>query len=135
MFKILTLFLEGKKYGISIDYVTSIEKNVRGITPLPGSNSNIIGVVNVRGEIIPVIDVKKVLTNIDNDVNDDQKLILFSFEEDKGALLVDDTDNIIDISEEQVESTEIDGNETKVANLEDGIFVLLNLEQIRGKLG
>lgn len=132
--KILTFFLNGVKYGLSIEYITSIEKNDRDITDMPGSNPNILGVVNVRGEIMPVIDVKRILGKSSGEKIDDQKLILFTYEGDKGALLVDDTDNILDVLEEEIEVMSMEKGDVKVANLDDGIFVLLDLKKIKHEI-
>ncbi|MED2737742.1 chemotaxis protein CheW [Bacillus toyonensis] len=169
--KILTFYLDGDKYGISIEKVVTIEKNDRKITSVPMADRTILGVVNVRSKIVPVIDLKMVLHNLKNKdmtdisadlekVNEDmntvvaeyddsveakktninsaskneldtnKKLILFEIEEKVGALLVDDTDNIINVESEEIEDFEFEGEKAKIVKQEKEIFVLIDIEEL-----
>lgn len=169
--KILTFYLDGDKYGISIEKVVTIEKNDRKITSVPLADKTILGVVNVRSKIVPIIDLKMVLRNLKNKdlidigtslgkVNDDmntnvsvqediieseatliessaknelntnKKLILFEIEEKVGALLVDDTDNIINVENEEIEDFEFDGEKAKIVKQEKELFVLIDIEEL-----
>ena len=127
--KILTFYIAEKKYGISIEHIVTIEKNDRKITDIPQSDPAIRGVVNIRSNICPVIDLKVILDNEKNELDESKKLILFKWNEKNGALLVDDTDNIIDVEENEIESFEYDDKATKVVNTNGEIFVLIELEE------
>ncbi|WP_088362817.1 chemotaxis protein CheW [Bacillus cereus] len=164
--KILTFYLDGDKYGISIEKVVTIEKNDRKITSVPMADRTILGVVNVRSKIVPVIDLKMVLRNLkdkdlsnigtslekvdseviegpsvqedgieynassEDDLNTNKKLILFEIEDKVGALLVDDTDNIINVEKEEIEDFEFDGEKAKIVKQEKEIFVLIDIEEL-----
>jgi len=125
--KILTFYINDKKYGVSIDHIITIEKNDRKITDIPKTNPIIRGVVNVRSRICPVIDLKMYLENTDNELNEEKKLILFEINERNGALLVDNTDNIMDVDSKNIEEFESEKVKTKVVNQDNDVFVLIDI--------
>ncbi|MGF7535563.1 chemotaxis protein CheW [Bacillus mexicanus] len=126
--KVLTFYLEEKKYGVSIEHIITIEKNDREITEIPNAHNAIRGVVNVRSKICPVIDLKMVVQNIENEIDDTKKLILFEIAEKSGALLVDDTDNIMDVEQEHIEDFDNGDVKAKVVNQEGDVYVLIEME-------
>lgn len=125
--KILTFYINNKKYGVSIDNIITIEKNDRKITDIPKTNPIVRGVVNVRSRICPVIDLRMYLENEENELNEDKKLILFDINEKNGALLVDNTDNIMDVNTDNIEEFESDRVKTKVVNQDNDVFVLIEI--------
>lgn len=126
--KILTFYINEKKYGISIENVVTIEKNDRKVTDIPKSQKSIRGVVNIRSKICPVIDLRMMLENTENTLDETKKLILFEIEEKNGALLVDDTDNIMDVEESNIEEFESGDIKTTVVNQDGDVFVLIKIE-------
>src|SRR6185503_21248116 len=55
-----TFFLSGEEYGVDVRLVQEIIR-VTAITPVPRAPEFIKGVINLRGRIIPVVDVKRKL--------------------------------------------------------------------------
>lgn len=131
MLKVLTFYLGKEKYGVEIDHIVTVEKNERPITNIPNGSDVLRGVVNIRSKIVPIIDLKKLLTGNAEEVNrQDCKLIIFDKNQFTGAIQVDDTDNIIDVSEDQVEKIERKGKMHHIVNLGEEAFVILDLDQI-----
>ena len=128
--KVLTFFVNNKKYGIGIDKIKTIEKNDRVITSIPNSKISIRGVVNVRSQIVPIIDLRYYLDNELSEFNTNQKSIICEENDKLGAILVDETEVIIDISENDIEDFTTSDFTTSVVNLENNIFMLINLENI-----
>jgi len=62
--------------------------------------------------------------------NQDNKLLLFSYEDVDGAFLVDDTDNVIDISEEDVQILESDEETQTVVSQGETLFPLLEINSV-----
>lgn len=54
----LTFMLDGEEYGVDILRVQEI-KGWDGVTPLPNMPDFILGVINLRGTVVPVIDLRK----------------------------------------------------------------------------
>jgi purine-binding chemotaxis protein CheW len=53
----LTFFLNGEEYGIEILKVMEIRK-WETPTAMPGSNNNVLGMINIRGNVVPIIDLR-----------------------------------------------------------------------------
>lgn len=70
----LTFHIHGEDYGISIIYVTEII-GMQQITTLPGFSTYMRGVINIRGRVIPVMDVRLRL-GLDERAYDDRTCVI-----------------------------------------------------------
>jgi purine-binding chemotaxis protein CheW len=91
--------LGNESYGIDISLVSSIEKQVN-VVPVPNSIAYIKGIINLRNEVIPVINLKKKFNMKDFDVPGENEIII-KFNDITIALEVDSVEEIhnIDASE------------------------------------
>ena len=129
------IFSLGKElYGIDIKKVTTIEKEKQYIiTRVPKSSSFVKGVINLRGEIIPVIKLRKKFGMNEIEVNEDTRIIIVKIEDISVGLIVDAVVEVMYISSNSIEnvsglSTEIDSSYIQgVGKLEDRIVTLINL--------
>lgn len=55
--QVLTFFLDGEEYGMDILRVKEI-KGWTGVTPLPNTPDHLLGVLNLRGDVVPVVDLR-----------------------------------------------------------------------------
>ena len=55
--KYLTFHLGKEEFGIQVKYVREI-MGVQDITPVPGTPAHLKGVINLRGRVIPVVDLR-----------------------------------------------------------------------------
>jgi purine-binding chemotaxis protein CheW len=88
-------------YAIPIQNVISIEK-VESITPIPHLPDYVKGIVEVRGDLIPVIDFENVLYNRSLLVSEISRLIVLKTDEISLAILVNDAKEIVDIPPEKL---------------------------------
>lgn len=99
--QVIIFTLENENYGIDIEGVSGIEAD-HEIVRVPNSSRNIKGIINLRGEVIPVIDLKNKF-NIPNDgVYEDNQVIIVNTDECKIALLVDGVKEIHSIEGEDI---------------------------------
>ena len=56
--QMLTFSLDDVLYGVNVSQVREV-KNFEGVTPVPYAPEYVRGVTNLRGEVIPVIDLRK----------------------------------------------------------------------------
>jgi purine-binding chemotaxis protein CheW len=90
--------LEGQLYGLPIALVKSIV--VPGaITPIPGTPAHLLGVVNVRGEIESVLDLRQVLNLPSAAIGITSRLLIAQVGEIRSGLLVDAMHDIIGMTE------------------------------------
>jgi purine-binding chemotaxis protein CheW len=128
--KVLTFYLGEEKYGVEIEHIVTVEKNERANTKIPNGSEIVKEVVNVRSKIIPVIDLNRLFTGVESRDTHKKKLIIFEKELNAGAILVDDTGNIIDITDDQVEKIDRDGKNVRIVNLETEAFVIVGLDEL-----
>lgn len=80
-------------YGVNADYVVDIITEVN-ITWLPMLPPHIRGVVNLRGQIVPIIDFRRLLGQ---PLKDNDCIVVLDFEETKIGILVDTVDQMVDV--------------------------------------
>jgi purine-binding chemotaxis protein CheW len=86
--EIIEFTLADECYGIESSFVREVYP-LKDFTTLPGVPSYILGIVNVRGQIIPVIDLKKFLNLPEKGLGELDKVIILSKEQMEFGILVD----------------------------------------------
>lgn len=98
----LTFHLGKESYGIEIQYVTEIIV-MQEITKVPDLPESIIGVVNLRGNVISVMDMRKRFHLESREIDDRTCIIVVNIENIAIGLLVDTVNEVLNIPEEQVD--------------------------------
>lgn len=124
--EILTFRIAEEPFGISIGCVEAIE-HITTITYVPKAKEHIAGLINIRGNIVPAIDMSKLLKL--NKELARNKLILIRNNEQLIALMVDDVDDVIDISEENVKVISTDTGDFSIINYKDMVITYI-VEQL-----
>ena len=99
--KYLIFKIEEESYGIDIKYVTEII-GIQGITPVPELPDYIKGIINLRGIIIPVMDMRKRFKMPEQEYNDRTCIIVVDVEDISIGLIVDTVSEVITIEEENI---------------------------------
>lgn len=94
--------LADESYAIDIDHVENIEKYTN-ITRVPYTKKYINGVINLRGNIIPVIDVRKRFGLKTQDADKDSRIMIINLDELKVGLLVDASSEVLQLDSESIE--------------------------------
>ncbi|MDD3314350.1 MAG: chemotaxis protein CheW [Syntrophaceticus sp.] len=132
--KFLTFFVDEEEYGIEIRYVTEIIR-MQKITQVPDVSDFIKGVINLRGKVIPVMDVRLRFGLEERPYDNRTCIIVINVEEQAVGLIVDHVSEVLDIP-----ATEIDpppkmyrGVKGRfilgLGKVEDGVKILLNAER------
>jgi purine-binding chemotaxis protein CheW len=133
--KIIAFQLANESYGISIDQVRSIER-MQNTTRVPQTPDFIKGVINLRGVIIPIIDLKDRLELGQTTYTDQTRILIVRINSLDIGLIVDSANDVIDIDLNMIEpAPEIIGGLKEffikgVAKLKNRLLVLLDIEQI-----
>ncbi|MBA2870024.1 purine-binding chemotaxis protein CheW [Anoxybacillus calidus] len=99
--KVVVCQIANEQYGIPVENVISIEK-MSTPTVIPQMPDYMVGVVRIRGELVPVLDTMKILYNQPFQENDKTRMIVVITEDISVALIVDDAKEIIDIPSESI---------------------------------
>lgn len=134
----LVVFKLGREeYGISILQVQEI-KRMTDITRVPRTPDYIEGVINLRGSVLPVIDLKKRLDLPHQDDTEDTRIIIVKIEDIAVGMIVDAVSEVMAINGENIEApdTVVGGVSTNylsgVGKQDNRLLILLNLEAIIG---
>ncbi len=136
-----TVFKIGdEEFGISIDNVVEILRTQK-VFPLPELPVFLSGVINVRGDVIPVLDLR-IRFGIDISQTSEQirkkkeRVIIFRYEDSKLGLMTDEIKEIISIAPEDISPPPplFKGLRTEylsgLGKKEDRIIILLNLSSL-----
>lgn len=122
-------------YGINVFKIREVMK-LPPVTKIPDSDARVLGVVNLRGENIPVVDLRLAI-GIPGGHEDHKKLIITEYNDNKQGFLVAEVDRIIRMSWERIHipppmvRSSNRGAVTAVTKLDDGRMVLiLDVEKI-----
>jgi len=100
--KFLTFSMGNEEYGIAIRNVTEII-GIQNITDLPDMPGYIKGVINLRGKVIPVIDVRLRFSLSEREYDERTCIIVVSINDMAVGLIVDSVSEVIDIPAENIE--------------------------------
>ncbi|MRH42111.1 chemotaxis protein CheW [Aquibacillus halophilus] len=138
--KIIVFKLDHQEYGAEIQQVLSIER-LQDIIELPQSPNFIQGVMNLRGNVTPVIDLKSRLNMKSTEVTEQTRVLIANINEIQIGFIVDVATDVIDIESSKIESTPKitrgdNSNFIKgVAKLSDRLLLLLDLEHVLDNQG
>jgi purine-binding chemotaxis protein CheW len=86
--EIITFTLAAETYGIESAFVKEVYQ-LKDFTPLPGASSFIFGIVNVRGQILPVVDLKKFFNLPEKGLGEMNKVIILSNRQMEFGIMAD----------------------------------------------
>lgn len=133
--KYLTFHLANEDYGIEIRYVTEII-GIQKITKVPDMANFIKGVINLRGKVIPIMDVRARFNLPPRDYDERTCVIVVNVNEQDIGLVVDRVNEVADIPENQVEPapTTSQRQTTRyirgIGKMGDSVKVLLDAEKL-----
>ncbi len=102
-FEILGFKFGDHEYAIEIGIVEMIVEENQ-ITPVPNSKPFIKGVMNLRGRIVPVIDLRKVLNMEDYDDKKDANIIVTKIDDSEIGFLVDGVTEVLWVNPDEIDS-------------------------------
>jgi purine-binding chemotaxis protein CheW len=137
--KYLTFTLANEDYGIEIAKIKEIIGMMR-ITQLPQTPDFVKGVINLRGKVIPLIDLRRKFGMQAMEYNDRTCIIVVEMAGHTGTvqigIVVDSVSEVLNIKGEQIEDTPSFGAKLKtdyilgMAKMEGGVKILLNIDRV-----
>ncbi|OCA89615.1 chemotaxis protein CheW [Bacillus sp. FJAT-27986] len=140
MQKVIVFELVNKEYAIPVEYVMSIEK-VSTITRVPGVEPFVMGVINLKGTITPIIDLRMRFGLEQKEYDESSRIIIISFNEFEVGLIVDSARDVLEFPADLIEPQpkvigmqEIDFI-NGVVKVDKRLLILIKLERILQVLG
>ena len=135
-FKQIIIFKVGKEdYGLEIEKVQEVIR-MRTIKKLPRSPHFVLGVMNLRGNIIPVIGLRQKFGLDPLEKGDFTRIVVVNHENKLVGMVVDEVNKVINVPEENIEGNpEVVRDSTRalvrgVAKLEDQVIILVQLDYL-----
>lgn len=131
---LVTFQLGKEEYGVEI---ASVQEIIRAtdITPVPGVPTHVRGVINLRGKIIPVVDLRRRFALAVVEASESQRIIVVELGEKRIGMLVDSVSQVIKVpagvvEEMPEEATSVDENFIRgVGKLENRLIIILDLNK------
>jgi purine-binding chemotaxis protein CheW len=101
--KYLLFHLGDEEYGVDIKHVQSIEE-LQKITAVPDLSKSMKGVINLRGQVIPVMDLRLRFSLPERDYDDRTCIIILSLSEVTLGIIVDTVSEVNDIPNDQIDA-------------------------------
>ncbi len=95
--------LASERYCMAVTYVEEIQP-MKPITVIPGTPMHIVGAVNIRGTILPIIDLRSFLGLGQTDPSDGSKLIVIRAEQLHVGIITDSVEEVFDVAAEEIGS-------------------------------
>lgn len=114
--KMLTFSLDNVFYGVNVNQVREV-KNFEDATPVPCAPHYVKGVTNLRGEVVPVIDLRKRIGLNPRKENDPSIMIIVQDKHPTGVI-VDSVIEVLTLQKKDIET----GPETLITGRSDGVI-------------
>lgn len=127
--------LGNEEFGVDILQVREIEKIDQGVTRVPKSPAFVEGVINLRGEIVPIVDLRKRFGLMAREVGHEARVIIVEVNDNQVGMIVDAVVEVIRVG---VSAIELTPTITKgvdvyflsgVAKIDSRLVILINLER------
>lgn len=136
--KVIIFQLNDEEYAVSVQQVGSIER-IEPITRVPQTADFVKGVINLRGVVTPIIDLRIRFGLQETEFTESSRIIIVYLDDMEVGLIVDAANDVIDIPENAIEpapevigSVDVDYIDG-VAKLDNRLLILLNLQKVLTK--
>jgi len=137
--KVIVFALGSEEYGIEVDKVRTIER-LSPITRVPKTASFIKGVINLRGVVVPVIDLRGRFGLTETSATENSRIIVVAVADLEVGFIVDSANDVIDINTDSIDSPPeiVGGIKAKylrgIAKFGEGrLLIMLNLSEVLNK--
>lgn len=133
--KHVTFTLDHEVYAVSASSVNEVLRYTE-ITPVPGAPHNVLGIINLRGDVVTVIDARRVFGLASNEVSDQSRIVVVEVEDYLVGVLVDRVSAVVDLRESDMEPAPETGNREAarfiqgVYNEEDELLILVGFDSL-----
>lgn len=131
----VTFSLAEETYAIDVLQVQEVLK-VTEIAPVPGVPDYILGIINLRGNVVTVIDARRRMGLDDRESDEASRIVIIDVDNQNVGILVDSVSEVVRISPDSVEPAPEVGNDDSsrfiqgVTSTEEGLTILVDLNKL-----
>ncbi len=134
-FQCVTFTLEHEIYGINVMQVQEVLREVE-VAPVPGAPNYILGIINLRGNVVSVIDARTRFGLPVKDSDDMTRIIVIEVQQQIIGILVDSVAEVVDVKSDEIDSAPNVGNSESskyidgVVSRGDMLLILVDLNKL-----
>lgn len=123
--------MAGRPCAIPCTAIVEIIPRVN-LSPLPDAPSGVLGVINLRGRVVPVVDVRARLAQVDKAPDGYQHLVIVHAQDRQVGLAVDEVQDVVNVLETEIEHPgELAGTRTHgVVRVDDKLVLVVEPEDV-----
>ncbi|MFN2308662.1 MAG: chemotaxis protein CheW [Gammaproteobacteria bacterium] len=131
----VTFRLQDETYGINVMQVQEVLR-VTEIAPVPGAPAYVLGIINLRGNVVTVIDARQRLGLEAKEVDDTSRIVVIEADALVVGILVDAVAEVVDLHQSEIEAAPNVGNDENskyiqgVASRGDDLLILVDLNKL-----
>lgn len=131
----VTFKLENETYGINVMQVQEILRYSE-VAPVPGAPRYVLGIINLRGNVVTVIDTRSRFGLESCDITDDTRVVVIESEQQVIGILVDSASEVVYLKASEIDEAPNVGNEETtqfiqgVSNRDGELLILVDLDKL-----
>ena len=131
----VTFRLDNEVYGIEVMQVQEVLR-VTEITPVPGAPDYILGIINLRGNVVTVLDTRKRFGLPPKEIEDASRIVIIESADQVVGMLVDSVAEVVYLRYSEIESSPNVGNEESsrfiqgVHSRNDSLLILVDVNKL-----
>ncbi|MCG3862527.1 MULTISPECIES: chemotaxis protein CheW [Photobacterium] len=131
----VTFQLEDETYGINVMQVREVLRYSE-IAPVPGAPDYVLGIINLRGNVVTVIDTRSRFGLVPGEISDNTRIVIIEAEKQVIGILVDSVAEVVYLRSSEIDSTPSVGTEESakfiqgVSNREGQLLILVDLNKL-----
>jgi len=127
----VAFFLSGQRYALPIDRVNEIQQIV-AFSDVPSGGSAVVGMINLRGNVIPAIDLRRLVRLEPREYNLETPMIITWTRGQTVALIVDEVQDVLELPDGCLQGAPpmhaLSSKMIGVCRMEDGLIYLLDVD-------
>lgn len=131
----VTFHLDGETYGINVMQVQEVLRHTE-IAPVPGAPSYVLGIINLRGNVVTVIDTRQRFGLGAAPVTDATRVVIIEADKQVIGILVDSVAEVVYLKQSEIETAPNVGTDESakfiqgVCNKNNELLILVDLEKM-----
>jgi purine-binding chemotaxis protein CheW len=135
MLQWVTFRLAGETYGINVMQVQEVLRYTE-IAPVPGAPAYVLGIINLRGNVVTVIDTRHRFGLLGAEVSDQTRIVIIEADNHVVGILVDAVAEVVYLRQSEIETAPNVGNDESakfiqgVCNKNEELLILVELDKL-----
>lgn len=131
----VTFRLDGETYGVNVMQVQEVLRYTE-IAPVPGAPMYVLGIINLRGNVVTVMDTRQRFGLHQGEITDSTRIVIVETDQHVVGILVDSVAEVVYLKQSEIENPPNTGQDDSarfiqgVCNKNDELLILVELEKL-----